>query len=176
VEQEFTLSAPLLIGKGALMSLSARFPADVEAVAFRTADEYAWQKKDLHRVLECCLTSCVAILGGEAWVVRRLEDCSPDDPTEPKHNLDPLRREKGNVLARTKTHVVYGSLLLRDGRHEICAWDLYDARLRSKSWSEYVNTTINETWEVIQNMNLELEVIPKYAQHVYYNLTFDSQE
>jgi len=161
---------------GVFIDRSSRLPADIEAAAFRTSSgEYAWRKQDLRRVLDYCLTSSIAILGGEAWIVRRLEDCGPDDPTEFRHNLDPQRREKGHVLARTRSHVVYGSLLFRDGRHEMFTWDLSGG---SASWREYVERTVNETREIIESSNLEADVIPEYAPYVHYNLNlaFNNRE
>jgi hypothetical protein len=82
------------------------FPSDIDEKAFHLRNELAWQKKDLQAVFDYCLEADTAILGGEAWVVRRIADLTPDEP--PERNLDPRYRQDVSILGRTKEHVIYG--------------------------------------------------------------------
>lgn len=157
------------------MTTSKRLPANIEANAFHNHDEYAWQKKDLQQVLDYCIEAAIAILGGEAWVVRRIEDCGPDEPTEFQHNLDSQRRSKGSVLARSASHVVYGILPFRDGQMGVFHWDSRP-RQTDQPWQEYVGATVANTARMIENGMLESEVIEEYSAHVYYNLVFELED
>lgn len=157
------------------MITTENFPTDIEASAFRMHDENAWQRKDLKRVFNHCIEASIAIIGGEAWVVRRIDDCGPDEPTEPQHNLDPSSRTKGAVLARSQTHVIYGILSFRDGQTGVFSWDC-PPRQSKQPWQEYVRATVKETARIIENGRLELEVIDEHSAHVYYNLAFQRED
>ncbi|CAG1008636.1 hypothetical protein ANAEL_03699 [Anaerolineales bacterium] len=157
------------------MTTSNLFPAIIEASAFRNHDEYAWQKKDLQQVFDYCTEAAIAILGGEAWVVRRVEDCGPDEPTEPRHNLDPQRRNKGSVLGRSASHVIYGILPFRDGQTGVFSWNC-QPRQNDQSWQEYAGVTVADTARIIEKSALESEVIEEHSAHVYYNLVFEYED
>jgi hypothetical protein len=156
------------------MNSILNFPASVEATAFRMGSEYAWQKKDLGPVFNYCAKALIAIAGGEAWVVRRLEDCQPDEPTEPIHNLDPHRSQKGSVMARTLGHVIYGIMPLRNGQSAVFSWD-NRPREYDQPWQKHVSATIHETIDAIERGKLEADVVPEYAPYIYYNLIFEHE-
>jgi hypothetical protein len=146
-------------------------PAAIEARAFRHRSEYAWQRHDLAPVLDYCVEASIAIVGGEAWIVRRVDECAPDQPTEFSHNLDVKLSRKGSVLARSKDYVIYGGFPSKDGRFAVFSWSSRE-RAPGESWQDYVEVTAQETLQVIERGDLESDVVPEYSRRVYYNLVF----
>jgi len=153
------------------MTNELTFPPEIEATAFRLRSEYAWQKKDLKPVLDFCLRASLAILGGEVWVVRRVEDCQPDEPTEPLHNLDANYRRKGSVLARTPSHVVYGLLPVKDGG-PLCVFGWTAGEIQGQSWVECVTKTVELAQAEIERGDVERNIIAEYSPFIFYNLVF----
>lgn len=151
-----------------------RLPDHLETCAFRKNTEYAWQKDDLAQVYDYCIAESIAILGGEAWVVLRVENMKSDEPTEFIHNLDPVRSENLTLLGRTRSHVIYGTFPFIDGGGGVFAWS-NRCRAGDESWTDYVNRTVDETKMVIENGKLENYIVPEYASNVYYNLVFKSE-
>jgi hypothetical protein len=160
--------------KRTIMTTSNLFPEIIEASAFRLNDEYAWQKKNLQQVFDYCTQAAIAILGGEVWVVRQIEDCGQDDPTEPKHNLNPRYQNKGIVLGRSASHVIYGGLPFRDGQTGVVSWDC-PSRQNNQSWQEYVDATVADTAHMIEKDTLESDLIEEYSAFIYYNLAFERE-
>jgi hypothetical protein len=155
------------------MDKKPTFPIGIEEKAFHLRQEYAWQKEDLETVFDYCLKANIAILGGEAWVVRRITDLTPDEPFE--RNLDSRYRQDVSILSRTKTHVIYGIFPYQDGSNGVFAWDTH-SRKDSQSWHDYVNMTVNESIDIIRRGNVERHVVQKYSDNIYYNLVFNPQE
>jgi hypothetical protein len=144
----------------------------VEQKAFRLREEYAWQKKDLESIFDYFIKAGIAILGGEAWVVRKLVDLALDEPRQ--RNLDPKYRQDLSILSRTQTHVIYGNFPFQDGSSAVFSWDT-SPRLSSQSWQDYVKMTVGETVEVIRKGDVERQVIPRYSENIYYNLVFEEE-
>jgi len=158
------------------LSMPVYFAQHIEARAFRSSSqEYAWQRSDLPAVFEYCRANAIAILGGEAWVVRRTNDCTADEPSEPLHNLDLHRRAEASVLGRTTTYVIYGDFRLRDGRSAVFSWSA-TPRSDDQMWVSYVSATIDETQQMIERRNIEADIIPEYVGDVYFNLVFERED
>ena len=151
------------------MSDKYLFPVEIEEKSFRLRNEYAWKRKDLQSVFEYCLKSDIAILGGEAWVIKRISELSPDEPYE--RNLDPKFRQDLTILSRTQTHVLYGIFPFKDGQSGVFSWSTRSRRIFD-SWRNYVKRTIDESQEIIGRGDIEGQVIPKYSANIFHNLTF----
>jgi hypothetical protein len=157
------------------MTTSLHFPPNIAACTFSLNDEFAWQKKDLPQVYKYCEQAKIAILYGEAWVVRLVADCGPNDPTLPRHSIDPRYEGRGSVLGRTATHVIYGILPCRDGSNGVFSWDC-DSRQQRQTWQTYVKATLAETERIINNFAVESKVIEDYSPFVYYNLALQPED
>jgi hypothetical protein len=155
------------------MDIQPKFPEYIEEKAFRMHLEYAWQKKDLKLLFDHCLEAGISILGGEAWVVRKIIECTSDEPTE--RNIDLRYRQDLTILGRTQTHVIYGIFPFKDGTNGLFSWNC-SPRRNNQSWLDYVNITLEETISIIQTGNLEENVIQKYSGNVYYNLAFEQED
>ena len=80
------------------MSEEPLFPSNIEGKAFRLGQEHAWQKTDIEAVFGYCIEANIAIIGGEAWVVRKIAELTPEEPFE--RNLDPRYRQDVTVSAQ----------------------------------------------------------------------------
>jgi hypothetical protein len=125
-------------------------------------------------VLDYCVKAYIAVVGGEAWIVRRLDECTPGQPTEFSHNLDVKRGRQGSVMARTTDYVVYGGFPLKDGQLVVFSWS-NRGRAQGESWQEFVKAMTRETLQVIERGDLESNVAAEYSRHLYYNLVFESE-
>lgn len=152
------------------------FPPQIEVTAFRLINgEYAWRRSDLPKVFEYCSAANVAIVLGEVWVIRDIDNVAPDEPSEFIHNVDPRRNEKGYVFSRTDRHIVYSIFPLRSGETAILSWDV-PPREPDQSWSEYVQITIDEQRRAIARLNVETEVVPQYSGDIHYNFMFERED
>jgi hypothetical protein len=157
------------------MTTPIHFPPNIAACTFYLNDEFAWQKKDLPQVFEYCEQAKIAIPYGEAWVVRLVADCGPNDPTLPRHSIDPRYEGRGSVLGRTATHVIYGILPCRDGNNVVFGWGC-GSRQERLSWQAYVKATLAEAKDSINKLAVESKVIEDYSPFVFYNLALQSED
>ena len=153
----------------------SRFSRNIEAKAFRMRTEYAWKKEHLLLVFEYCRKNMIAVIGCEAWVVRSVKDSNSDEPTEPIHNLDPVRNKKVSLLGRTSSHLIFGDFPLRNGTRVLFTFTTLPKH-NDGTWLEYVESTIKETEAEIEEGNLEKDIIPEYSNSVYNNLRFKTED
>jgi hypothetical protein len=142
------------------------FPPDIEHVAGRLGDEYAWKRIHLLQVFNFCIANSIAVLGGEAWVVCPIQDIKLGDPD----NL-----EKGMILARTPTHVIYGVFPWKDGNNSVVSWDTDDLK-QGKTWNEYARASVMKSISLIERLDVESNVIPEYSSLIYYNISFEKED
>jgi len=151
------------------MTTLPELPETLRSLGFRLNDEIAWRKHDLQLVFDHLNAENIAVLGGEAWVVRNITDCAATDPTELIHNLDEQRSNRGTVLAKTTSHVVYAIFPGLNGQQILFSWECSD-RIEGQSWADYSANTIRETAQAVIAANLEDGVIGEYADAIYYAL------
>jgi hypothetical protein len=151
------------------------FPPDIESLSFRTSHcGYAWQKNDLGKVFACCLQAGIAISAGEAWVVKRITDCAPDEPTESKHNVAPGYNQRLAVLTRTQEYVAWGIFPLNNGKAGVLAWST--KRSRWRTWQGHVKNTIKSSLAAVAKGNLESEIEAGLSGRIFYNLRFELKD
>jgi hypothetical protein len=143
--------------------------------AFRLGREFAWQRRDLQTIYKYCYDNGVAILSVEAWVIKDVVDCTPNEPTEPKHNIDPKYDQRLPVLGRTQNQVVYGIFPFRDGSAGLWGWSSESPKV-GQMWLDYANSTVENAKNAIERINLEDSVLPEYSKHVFYNISFKKND
>lgn len=154
--------------------MSKLLPENILASAFQLHEDLAWKKESLAAVFDFCIQASIAVTSVEAWIVRKVKDCAPDEPTLHIHNLDPERNKYLNVLGRTRDHVIWGLFPLKNGQMTLMSWGSSDTI--EKTWSSYVQKTVSAAREIIEKTNLEEEIVAKYAPFIYYNLIFELED
>jgi hypothetical protein len=150
-------------------------PSNIENTAARLGNEYAWRRADIPDAIRALEAAGLAIIGGEAWVVRRRCECASNEASSKLDNLDPDKCRSGFVLADPGDWVIYGILPTRAGGPLACfTWDV-QARRPDEPWQVFVARSAAETLAWIEATNVEGLVMPHLARFVFYNVVFASE-
>lgn len=149
-------------------------PRAVEDTAARFGDEYAWRREDIPYAVRALEIAGLAIVGGEAWVVRPKSECASHEPSSKQDNLNPEKRTHGLVLDETRDWVIYGVLPIRDGRPIASfTWDV-EPKSTEETWETFVSRSATEVLAWIEAANVEDQVLPHLARSVFYNVVIES--
>jgi len=148
-------------------------PPEVEDAAARFGDEYAWRRDDIPFAVRALETAGLAIVGGEAWVVRHKSECASHEPSSKQDNLNPEKRTHGLVLDETSDWVIYGVLPIRDGRPIASfTWDV-EPKSTEETWESFVARAAAEVLAWIDTVKVEDQVLPHLARSVFYNVVIE---
>lgn len=123
-------------------------PIELISIAFKAPNnEFAWKKNDLDLVFNEFYHNKIAILGGEIWVI--------------------LKNNNGK-------DIIYPEFTLKSGQSVILTWESIKNDL--ESWEDYVKRSIIEAKREIDELNVEENIIKKFRDKIFYNITFSNEQ
>ncbi len=145
----------------------------MENAASRFGDECAWRRTDMPNAVRALETAGLAIVGGEAWVVRHKSECAPNEPSAKQDNLNPEKRALGLVLDETSEWVIYGVLPTGQGEPlSSFTWDVKPKAI-DETWDMFVARSAAEILDWIETTNVEDRVPPHLSRSVFYNVVIE---